>query len=180
MIDKDAPLESLIGLPLIPAPNLSKGFHQVLLGMLMKWAPSKKALLIAENPEVVPAVKGAVGDDWQLDCLGYKGLVGESYEVDLNVLQDFPTTYPAVMSQALLEHVSRPSVAIENMIRMVDPGGVVILHTVNPGCGYHAFPIDCVRFFPDFWRDLAQYIPYELLWFREDVLNHFVAMRRTE
>jgi len=145
-------LNAMLGGPLAPAPNLSKGFHRVLFGMIEKWAPRKDLLLIAENPEVIPSVQSHLSGLWDIAC---------------------------VMSQALLEHVCRPSIAIENMLRMTEPGGVVILHTVNPECGYHAFPIDCVRFFPDFWADLAKYLPFELLWFKEHHQNHFAAMRRT-
>lgn len=173
-------LESLLGRPLAPAPNLSKGFHPVLFGMMKKWAPRKQAVLIAENPEVIPAVNTHLGGDWDLECLGYGGDRGETYDLDLNILHDFPGQHAVVLSQSLLEHVSRPSIAIENMVRMVEPGGIVVIHTVNPPCGYHAYPIDCVRFFPDFWYDLAKYIPYELVWFREEKLNHFAVLRRPE
>jgi hypothetical protein len=151
----------------------------VLFGMIQKWAPKKDVLLIAETPGVIPSVQSYLGGGWAIDCMEYEGLKGEAYSVDLNVLQDFDKQYACVMSQALLEHVCRPSVAIENMLRMTVPGGIVVLHTVNPGCGYHAFPIDCVRFFPDFWKDLSRYLPFELVWFRERHPNHFVAMRRT-
>jgi len=63
MIDKNVSLESLMGKPLVKAPNLSEGFHLVLFGMMAKWAPSKRALLIAENTNVIPSVKGVLGQD---------------------------------------------------------------------------------------------------------------------
>jgi len=172
-------LDAMLGGPLAPAPNLSKGFHRVLFGMIEKWAPRKDLLLIAENPQVIPSVQSHLSGLWDIDCIGYGGAKGEGFSLDLNILGNFDREYACVMSQALLEHVCRPSIAIENMLRMTEPGGVVILHTVNPGCGYHAFPIDCVRFFPDFWADLAKYLPFELLWFKEHHQNHFAAMRRT-
>jgi len=178
MIDKNVSLESLMGKPLVKAPNLSEGFHLVLFGMMAKWAPSKRALLIAENTNVIPSVKGVLGQDWEIDCLGYEGATGEAYDVDLNVRQVFEAKYPVVMSQAMLEHVCRPSVVIENMISMLEPGGVLVVHTVGPPFPYHAFPIDCVRFMNDFWSSLAEYIPYELLWFNERDSHHFVAMKR--
>jgi SAM-dependent methyltransferase len=176
----DPDLEKWLGLPLVPAPNLSRGFHPVLFAMMKKWAPSKRALLVSENPAVIPSVQGQLGQDWEVECLGYDGSRGQSYELDLNVLHCFEQTYSVVLSQSLLEHVSRPSIAIENMVRMADPGGIVVIHTVNPPCKYHAYPIDCVRFFPDFWYDLAKYIPYELVWFKEENLNHFAVLRRPE
>ena len=178
MIDKNTPLESLIGRPLVKAPNLSEGFHPVLFGMMAKWAPRKEALLIAENLNVIPSVKGALGQDWKIDCLGYGGEKGEAYEVDLNVRQEFEAKYPVVLSQAMLEHVCRPSVVIENMVSMLEVGGVLVVHTVGPGFPYHAFPIDCVRFMCDFWTDLARYVPYELLWFHEMGTHQFAAMKR--
>ncbi len=178
MIDANANLEHLMTQPHVKAPNLSGGFHRVLFEMMSKWAPSKKALLIAENPDVIPSVKGALGQDWEIECLGYQGKTGETYDIDLNVRQDFEKVYPVVLSQALLEHVCRPSIAIENMISMLEIGGVLVIHTHGPEAGYHAFPVDCVRFMHDFWTDLTKYIPYELLWFGETGPHHFAAMRR--
>ena len=172
-------LDALLGLPLAPAPNLSKGFHHVLFAMIEKWSPQKELLLIAENPEVIPSVQSNLSGVWDIECMGYGGNKGESYDIDLNVLTNFDRQYACVMSQSLLEHVCRPSIAIENMLRMTSPGGVLVIQTVNTSCGYHAFPIDCVRFFPDFWTDLVRYLPCELLWFRDHGQGHYAALRRT-
>ena len=77
----------------------------------------------------------------------------------------------------MLEHACRPSVVIENMVSMLEVGGVLVVHTVGPGFPYHAFPIECVRFMCDFWTDLAKYVPYELLWFQEMGTHQFAAMK---
>jgi hypothetical protein len=170
--------EKLLGLRPVPAPNLSKGFHPVLFEMLKEWAPRKELLLIAEPDAVIPAVKGYLDQEWEVECLGYEGSRGEAFDIDLNVPSTYDRQYAAVLSQSLLEHVCRPSIAIENMLNMTHTGGILVIHTVNPGCKYHAYPIDCVRFFPDFWHDLQKYLPFKLRWFRNEALNHFVAMEK--
>lgn len=149
----------------VPAPNLSGGFHGVLLEYLRTFVPpgGKSLLLVAEPPEVVPIFEHL--REWsRIDTLGYGGDRGQTFERDLNCRWDQldGPRYDAVLCQAVLEHLCRPCVAVENLIGLLHPGGHLLLHTVMPGFPYHPFPIDCCRFFIDWFADLCRYIPATL------------------
>lgn len=40
--------------------------------------------------------------------------------------------------------------------------GHIILHTQNPQMGYHAFPVDCLRFWKDWFIEIQKYLPIKL------------------
>jgi len=47
-----------------------------------------------------------------------------------------------------LKHVS-------DLASLLDEGGYLIVHTVLPGFFYHRVPIDCFRFYPDWFEVVA-------------------------
>jgi SAM-dependent methyltransferase len=161
----------------IKAPNLSQGFHGILFDMATKFKSGPEVLMIAENPAVADPVKAAM--PWaNLHFFEYSGSHGVDFEVDMNVRQEFDTQYDVVISQALLEHVCRPSVVIENKANLLKSGGVMVLHTHGPAMGYHGYPIDCVRFYKDFFEDLCKYLPIELIDFHEEAVHIFAAYKK--
>jgi hypothetical protein len=100
---------------------------------------------------------------------------------DLNILIQWPKRYDIVISQATMEHVCRPSIMMENLVAMTTPGGLISVHTHRPlhDGGYHAWPIDCCRFFPDFFIDLGRYLSYEVVkTYMED--THIFCLARRE
>lgn len=161
----------------IPAPNLSNGFHGVLLAYLRKYyKPQDKLFLVAENSNCnyvfEQRLPGVIVHNNE-----YKGKVGEDY-TDLNIDWKFEPVYDLVLSQALLEHVCQPNVALKNMVDLTHVGGHIFLHTQNPMMGYHAFPYDCVRFFKDWFVEMQKYLPIELEEFDEFGPHLFAAYRR--
>ena len=161
----------------IAAPNLSKGFWDTQFDMLDRWGIGKECCLIAENPDVIPVFKTR----WpgtEFTCLGYDARDCSVYDHDMNVLFNYGKQFDSVFSQALIEHLSRPSIAIENMVNLCKPGGVVVIHTVEPGFQVHRYPVDCVRFLDDFWKDLCRYLPIELVQFNKHKFHVFAAYRR--
>lgn len=146
----------------IDADNLSKGFHGVLFGYLEKYAdPEDKMLLVGENKSVIPVFRERVSVG-KIDTLGYSGEKGENFSVDLNIKHEYAPEYDIVFCQALLEHLCRPSIAIENMANLTKYAGIIIIHTHNIKMKYHGFPGDCCRFFKDFFVDLQKYINIKL------------------
>ena len=143
----------------IPANNLSKGFHGILFEYLKEWTdPQDNILLIGENEDVIPVFKERLKYG-KIDTMGYNGEKGETYNIDLNILQEFKEGYHIIFSQALLEHLCRPSVAIENMVNLCYYGGCIILHTHSPLFPYHAYPVDCCRFHKDYFKEMEKYLP---------------------
>ena len=68
-------------------------------------------------------------------------------------IQDTPDDYDVVISGQCLEHVEMPWLLVQEMARVLKPGGVCIL--VAPwSYEIHRFPIDCWRILPDGMRVL--------------------------
>lgn len=57
-----------------------------------------------------------------------------------------------IVSHAMIEHITDPYSHVRNCYEKLNPGGHLIIHTVMPGFVYHRFPIDCLRFHPDWFE----------------------------
>ena len=113
----------------------------------------------------------------------YLGNCKKNYVLDLNTPIKIEKQCDSVFSQALLEHVCNPMMAIQNMANLCNVGGTIVIHTVGPGFKIHRFPVDCVRFLPDFWTEMCRYIDIELLDYHLHAKNRkhiFVAYRKIQ
>lgn len=83
--------------------------------------------------------------------------LGEDMDFEWNLERDPPEmgTFDYIVSQAMLEHLLNPYKHVVDLVELLKPGGFLILHTVVPGFRYHRFPIDCVRFFPDWFEEIG-------------------------
>ncbi len=164
----------------ITADNLSLGFHQILFEYMKHYKKKDDIfLLVGENNKVFPVfLKHFPGHYW--NYLGYDGNNGEKYDLDLNVSLEFApsTQFNFVFCQALLEHVCRPSIVIENLRQFTKKDGYIILHTHNFKQPYHAYPIDCCRFYKDFFYDICKYVPLEVIEYNEWEQHIFVVWKR--
>lgn len=163
----------------IPAPNLSSGFHGLLFEYMKYYGIGKTCILTAEPLEVIPIFEERF-PGVEFSVLSYFGEKGEKFKQDLNILFNYVKTFDTVFSQATLEHVCRPSIMIENLVNMCNISGHIIIHSVNPGFALHRFPIDCVRFFKDFYFDLQKYLPIKIVAFAEQGTHQFVAYERID
>ncbi len=76
------------------------------------------------------------------------------------MLQD--QSFDVVISGQALEHVEFFWLTVQEMARVLKPGGLLCL--VAPSSGYeHRYPVDCWRFYPDGMRALAKYAQLEVL-----------------
>jgi len=55
----------------------------------------------------------------------------------------------------MLEHLVDPYKHVADLIELLNPGGMLILHTHIPGVQYHRYPVDCIRFYPDWFEEVA-------------------------
>lgn len=71
-------------------------------------------------------------------------------------------TFDVVISGQCLEHVEYPWMTMECIEEVMKPGG---LHfNIVPSAGpYHAFPLDCYRFFPEGMAALAKWAGLEVI-----------------
>lgn len=172
----------------IPAPNSSGFFHSILLEYMKFYGVGDSILLVTEPKESCEVFKTYFGSNISVDIFPEKvvknvveinGNVTEVFQDDLNVIIDVQKKYDTVFCQAVLEHVCRPSICIENLVNMTNEGGIIVLMSHSPSFQYHAYPIDCVRFFRDFYVDLQKYLPINLLEYDEyDNAYNFVVYRK--
>jgi hypothetical protein len=156
----------------IPVPNTSNGIHSIMLEWVRKhWHESYQSCVLVTEPEDGAAIVSRELYDVPVDAI--------PNAPDLNVLVHWQKRYDVVICQAVLEHLCRPSVAVENLVRLATVGGLVSLHTHIPPMPYHGWPIDCIRVFPDFFRDLQKYLPYELLEIQIHEPYNIFALLRT-
>jgi 2-polyprenyl-3-methyl-5-hydroxy-6-metoxy-1,4-benzoquinol methylase len=64
--------------------------------------------------------------------------------------------FDCIISQAMLEHLVKPYEHVRDLIDSLDVGGYLVLHTVMPGFPYHRYPVDCSRFFPDWFEKISK------------------------
>jgi len=85
------------------------------------------------------------------------GIGGDvNYEWDFDEEPPEMGKFDFILSQAMLEHLLNPYRHVAELSQMLNPGGRLIIHTVMPGFWYHRYPIDCVRFYPDWFEKIAE------------------------
>lgn len=64
--------------------------------------------------------------------------------------------FDCIVSYAILEHLLDPYRHLKDLAGLLVPGGSLIAYTVSPGFPYHRHPVDCLRFFPDWFEEAAK------------------------
>ena len=82
----------------------------------------------------------------------------DDMDVQWNFEADPPvqTQYDCIISQSMLEHLIDPYKHVRDCASLLQPGGHMILHTMMPGFNYHRYPVDCMRFYPDWFEEVAK------------------------
>lgn len=165
----------------VVAPNLSGGYH----GLLFTWlerVPKKSILLTGEGTESED-VKSIFRKRFpDIEDIKTSSLGEGDIPWDMTVRQDVGK-WDVIISQATLEHVIDPAACMVNMCLSLAPGGHLLVHTVGPKFGFHRYPVDCCRFFPDFFFGSIELLMREnvLCWVVDyyDDRNHiFFNIRR--
>lgn len=85
--------------------------------------------------------------------------VMDDMDVEWNYEQSPPENigqFDCIVSQSMLEHLLDPFKHIQDSIELLNSGGVLIIHTMMPGFNYHRHPVDCLRFYPDWFEEIAK------------------------
>ncbi len=132
-------------------------------GELIKWSSDVKpqcALFVGENKETANILK---------EKIGAKKVVTAGLS-DVDYKWNFEHNPPAiaesidlVVSQAILEHLLNPYKHVSDMAALLSSGGSLVIHTVMPGFIYHRHPIDAVRFFPDWFEEIANRLDLDVV-----------------
>lgn len=117
--------------------------------------PITNMLLPGENNAVKPVYASLLKvDQSRIVTAG----VLSDMDVQWNFEQDPPAIGPfdCIVSQSMLEHLIDPYKHVRDCVALLRPGGHLILHTMMPGFNYHRYPVDCFRFYPDWFEEIAQ------------------------
>lgn len=110
-------------------------------------------------------VKPPDGSWHTLNLTGNTIMAGWQHHIETKDEYSFPiagNTYDVVVSGQVIEHVKDIFSWMEELYRIVKPGGLVI--TVNPvSWPYHEAPVDCWRIFPDGMKALSEKAGFRLL-----------------
>jgi SAM-dependent methyltransferase len=71
--------------------------------------------------------------------------------------------FNCIVSYAILEHLIDPYRHVRDLCELLEPGGHLVIFTVSPGFPYHRHPIECMRFFPDWFETVADRTGMEIV-----------------
>jgi hypothetical protein len=122
-------------------------------GELIHWSTALQpgcVLFVGENKDTAIILQKAIRVDKVLTAglsdVDYKWNFEEQHPViDHNI--------DLIVSQAIFEHLLNPYKHLKDLSELVAPQGFVLIHTVMPDFPYHRFPIDSLRFFPDWFEE---------------------------
>lgn len=82
--------------------------------------------------------------------------------------------FSLIISQAMLEHLVNPYKHIKDLSLLLEKKGVLIVHTELPGFMYHRYPVDTLRFHPDWFEEIAKPFRCNLKIFRKYLRNFHI------
>jgi hypothetical protein len=133
-------------------------------GEIIKWAKDihpapRRALLAGENLNTARQLQPEIG----VEHIYTSGLSNVDYE--WNYENDPPAmgSFDLIISQAMLEHLLNPYKHMYDLVSLLTPGGYLIVHSVCHGHPYHRYPIDAIRFFPDWFEEIAKRMNLDII-----------------
>lgn len=151
---------------LINIENSSGGFLCELVDLAIRYAPNSKrcSWIVVNEPHGSDlAIKEHIKSSYPwyefdvVDLFETKQSVTFSSQVssydfcDRDFKPSFEEQYDVSVHQALLEHVIDPVQTLISISKFMKPGGIIALQTCNVFMAEHRYPIDTLRFFPDFF-----------------------------
>jgi len=145
-------------------PNVSGFYHAILRNYWERYGLGPRCLLVSET---FPTSR-VFQEGWpstNFTCTDYYVDLQPEPQCDLvwNLCSpesplEFRGTFSSVICQATLEHVLDPVQAVRNLSQALLPGGMLYIQTHTPAYSYHSYPRDYLRFFPDWFEDLGEFL----------------------
>lgn len=137
--------------------------HGSIVFFLEKYQHEYNSLLLAgEGEEVKPVYEKLLKlKSEQIDTAGV--MENMDYYWDFEDSIPMNKSYSCIISQSMIEHLIDPFKHIKDLSTLLEPEGVLILHTVMPGFDYHRYPIDCFRFYPDWFEEVSKRFELKIL-----------------
>lgn len=71
--------------------------------------------------------------------------------------------YDLIVSISMLEHILNPYKHVQDLTKLLNPNKYLFIQTCLPVQGYHRYPIDCCRFFPDWFEEIAKRLNLQVI-----------------
>ncbi|MFK7932194.1 MAG: hypothetical protein AB8G22_01710 [Saprospiraceae bacterium] len=136
-----------------------------IISSLQKLPTEPESLLLPGEPLSVKAVYAKVLN-LNLDSIKTTGLYPvEEVDYYWDFEKDKPDFgyYDLIISQAMLEHLINPYKHMIDLSNALSKGGHLVVHTVIPGFPYHRYPIDCMRFYPDWFEEVGNRLALKII-----------------
>lgn len=65
-------------------------------------------------------------------------------------------TFDLIINQSCFEHIINPYKHIEDMVKLLNKGGRIIIQTHTQFSCYHRYPVDTLRYNPDWFEEVAK------------------------
>lgn len=118
----------------------------------------KKVLLVGENNTVKNEIKKGIEklNKSQIVTTGLAGPKKVDYQWDFEKDPPRLGKFSLIISQSIIEHLINPYKHLSDLTSFLEKNGYLVVQTVLPGFGYHRFPVDTMRFYPDWFEEIAK------------------------
>jgi SAM-dependent methyltransferase len=140
--------------------NEHKNVSGVLVGEIVKMILDlnlnpDRILLDGDDKSVVDQFRKRFGfDKANIQTTGKQGNFDFEWDFEANCPENMPKNFDLIVSQAMFEHLVDPYKHFKDLLNLLEQGGHLVIHTHIPGYTYHRYPVDTIRFFPD-WFELS-------------------------
>ena len=141
--------------------NESKQIAGIVVRTVQAISPVQSMLLAGEAASAKPVYASFAGI--APGAITTAGLHADS-DHQWNFEQSPPSLgrYQCIVSYAVLEHLIDPYRHVRDLAGLLESGGHLVVFTVSPGFPYHRHPIDCQRFFPDWFETVGARLGLEI------------------
>ena len=150
-------------------------------GEIIKWTQDitprpKRTLLAGEDKKVVKYLQPKL--KVEIRNIYTAGLLDVDFKWNFEESHPLMGQFDLIISQAMLEHLLNPYKHVCELASLLAPNGYLIIHTVCPGHPYHRYPIDVLRFYPDWFEEMAKRLNLNIIKKRinDNKLNHIFYM----
>ena len=118
----------------------------------------KKVLLDGDDKNVKKYLKKINSlSQSKISTAGINGNFDVEWDFEKNVPDQLKDKkFNLIISQSNLEHLLNPYLHFQELVKLLDKNGIFILATHLPGYPYHRWPIDTIRFMPDWFEEAAK------------------------
>lgn len=140
----------------------NKNVSGVLVGEIVKIIldlkpEPKRILLDGDDKSVVDKFRKKFGfDQAEIVTAGKQGNFDFDWDFEKDCPKNMTGDFDLIVSQAMFEHLIDPYKHFKDLANLLAQGGRLVIHTHIPGYTYHRYPIDAVRFFPDWFESSAE------------------------